>query len=50
MLIGTEELGHMEMVATLFKKLIAGASKEELINCSRHGSPLPKIRGKIKIG
>ncbi len=29
--IGTEELGHMEMVATLFKKLITGAPKEELI-------------------
>ena len=29
--IGVEELGHMEMVATLFKKLIAGASREELI-------------------
>lgn len=29
--IGTEELGHMEMVAALFKKLIEGASREELI-------------------
>lgn len=28
--IGVEELGHLEMVATLFKQLIAGASKEEL--------------------
>ena len=28
--IGTEELGHMEMIATLFRKLITGASKEEL--------------------
>ena len=29
--IGTEELGHMEMIATLFRKLIEGASREELI-------------------
>lgn len=29
--IGTEELGHMEMVATLFKKLIEGATKDELV-------------------
>lgn len=29
--IGTEELGHMEMIATLFKKLIEGATREELI-------------------
>lgn len=29
--IGTEELAHMEMVATLFKKLIAGATRDELI-------------------
>ena len=35
--IGTEELGHMEMVATLFKKLIAGASKEELIAAGMGG-------------
>jgi spore coat protein JC len=28
--VGTEELGHMEMVATLFKKLVDGASKEEM--------------------
>ena len=29
--IGTEELGHMEMIATIFKKLLEGASREELI-------------------
>ncbi len=29
--VGVEELGHMEMVATLFKKLIHGASRDELI-------------------
>ena len=28
--IGTEELAHMEMVATLFSKLLEGATKEEL--------------------
>jgi len=28
--IGVEELGHMEMVATLFKKLLHGATKEEM--------------------
>lgn len=28
--IGTEELAHLELVATLFGKLIQGASKEEL--------------------
>ena len=35
--IGTEELGHMEMVATLFKKLIKGATKEELIAAGMGG-------------
>lgn len=35
--IGTEELGHMEMVATLFKKLIEGASKDELIAAGMGG-------------
>lgn len=29
--IGTEELGHMEMVATLYKHLIDGATRDELI-------------------
>lgn len=29
--IGVEELGHMEMVATLFKKLIEGATRDEMI-------------------
>lgn len=29
--VGTEELAHMEMVATLFRKLIQGATKDELI-------------------
>lgn len=29
--IGVEELGHMEMVATLFKKLLKGATKDEMI-------------------
>lgn len=35
--IGTEELGHMEMVATLFKKLIKGATKDELIEAGLAG-------------
>ncbi|KAF5045560.1 manganese catalase family protein [Sedimentibacter saalensis] len=35
--IGTEELGHMEMVATLFKKLIHGATKDELIAAGMGG-------------
>jgi spore coat protein JC len=29
--IGVEELGHMEMVATLFRKLLEGATKEEMV-------------------
>ena len=29
--LGVEELDHMEMVATLFKKLIKGATRDELI-------------------
>lgn len=35
--IGAEELGHMEMVATLFKKLIHGATKDELIQAGMGG-------------
>jgi len=35
--IGTEELGHMEMVATLFKKLIQDATREELIAAGMGG-------------
>ncbi|HBB30185.1 MAG TPA: rubrerythrin family protein [Clostridiales bacterium] len=35
--IGTEELGHMEMIATLFRKLIKGASREELIDAGFDG-------------
>jgi spore coat protein JC len=29
--VGTEEMAHMEMVATLFNQLICGATKDELI-------------------
>lgn len=35
--IGTEELAHMEIVATLFKKLIDGATKEELEEAGMSG-------------
>lgn len=35
--IGVEELGHMEMVATLFKKLLKGATKNELITAGFDG-------------
>ncbi|HBC32265.1 MAG TPA: rubrerythrin family protein [Clostridiales bacterium] len=35
--IGTEELGHMEMVATLFKKLLNGATRDELIQAGMGG-------------
>ncbi len=30
--IGSEELGHLEMVGTIFSKLIEGATKQELID------------------
>lgn len=35
--VGVEELGHMEMVAVLFKKLIHGATKEELVAAGMGG-------------
>lgn len=35
--IGSEELGHMEMVATLFKKLLEGATKDELMEAGFGG-------------
>lgn len=35
--IGTEELGHMEMVATLFKKLLKGATRDELVAAGMGG-------------
>jgi spore coat protein JC len=35
--IGTEELGHMEMVASLFKKLLEGATKDEMIEAGFGG-------------
>jgi len=35
--IGTEELGHMEMVASLFRKLLEGATREEMIEAGFGG-------------
>jgi spore coat protein JC len=35
--IGTEEMAHVEMIATMIKQLMAGATTEELINAGLTG-------------
>lgn len=35
--IGTEELGHIEMVGTLFSQLVCGVTKHEMINSGLDG-------------
>lgn len=35
--IGSEELGHLEMIGTIFSKLVEGATKDELINSGLGG-------------
>ena len=35
--IGSEELGHLEMIGTIFSKLVEGATKDELIESGLAG-------------